>query len=236
MVQIERDALVCDMTGIDQSFLFKEVADGSVPQALVDLPQSDVQTPAPIPVLAPETVPYMNRYIDVVDITDPSDPDQKETYGALGNDHKLYTAKKVDEKTGKHIPVVVDKIHRTEVTSQQQEFDMWQKLVGLPYVYDYADVHYEGEYMYTAITNYGAIGYEPLPLFLAKKREENPAFEQFEPIAKMVAQKMLNACLIFSKNYVTHSVAIDFMIHPLTCTLKFHLVSAEIILITWFKL
>jgi hypothetical protein len=228
MVQVEHSAFVYDITGVDLGFIFKDASvEVRAPQVPV-LEHTDAKTldPTPEPLLVapvlevkPVTPAYLSRFIDAEDLLPTMSEAEREA--SIEMDRHVFSAKKVDEMTGREFPVMItyygnktaNNIQLTKL--HKEEFEMWQKLVGYPYTCDFMDIQSEGDYTCTAITDYIGQGYLPLVIYLAQLREEKTTWEEFEPIAKMLSQKLLNMCMIFGKNYVMHSLLLDlFLIHP----------------------
>jgi hypothetical protein len=221
MVQVSHNAFVCDISGVDIGFIFK-IKDSPVEVRVQQVPvseQPDIKEPEfiPEPVLVtvkPATPSYFSGFIDVEDVTHMISEAERQILFQM--DARVFKGKRVDEKTGKEFPVLLDRTSTNHnLNHHTEEFAVWQKLVGYPYTYYFMEVHSEGDYTYTAIIDYVAMGYQPFPLYLIQQREEKTTWEEFEPIAKMLTQKILNACMIFGKNYVMHSIAGElFVIHP----------------------
>jgi hypothetical protein len=228
MVQVEHSAFVYDITGVDLGFIFKDApVEVRAPQVPV-LEHTDAKTldPTPEPLLVapvlevkPVTPAYLSRFIDAEDLLPTMSEAEREA--SIEMDRHVFSAKKVDEMTGREFPVMItyygnktaNNIQLTKL--HKEEFEMWQKLVGYPYTCDFMDIQSEGDYTCTAITDYIGQGYLPLVIYLAQLREEKTTWEEFEPIAKMLSQKLHNMCMIFGKNYVMHSLLLDlFLIHP----------------------
>lgn len=234
MIQVGHNAFVLDQRGFDLSFLFKDNTATAVKAPEITAPQtapieatlSDTKAPEvitqepqePLPEATPVTSTFMSQFTDVVELPQLDvDEVERQFMETMTYQLKAFTAKKIDARTGKEFPVTIDKFIPTSINPYQQIADMWQKMAGYPHVVDYLEVHQEGEWIYMAATDYMGLGYKPMAVYLLEQQAEKTTWEAFEPIAKASLQKLLNAAMIFTKSYVTHSIATElFWIHPQT--------------------
>ncbi len=236
MVQIEHDAFVLDVTGVDISFLFKD-------EAAVETKAPEIPTPQPVPVDVPLTVPqtpevvpkqpevppqvivadpqydalktWLSQFSDTQDETknwDNVDEGVRQYVQAMYEEYYMFSAKRTDPSSGKVIPVILDKaIPKTD--SYLHEARVYQKLKGLPYVSEYMDWCERGRYVYVAAIDYNKLGYVPLSSFVVQQSQVWPDKER---VLKDIVRQVLSAAMMFSKDYVTHCLDM-FVIHPETC-------------------
>lgn len=219
-----------DITGFDLGFIFNG------PAVQAPAPKLETPTPNPAPnasgaVQIPEPTPepvapvedkpptFLSRFRAYEETTTQLTEQERADISLLASDIHTYKAVWVDEKTGKESSVVVDKFKLFDTTPQVQKeaYAVWQRLVGLPFIYEYMAHGYENGYTCLAMTDYIGMGYSLLPTYVNNLRAAYNTWELFEPKAKMLAQKVLNACLIFGKDYVTHAISGEaFLINPET--------------------